>query len=310
MDGYSAFAQRSGVWAAREARQFYRELLRHTDARGDDPELVRRGIAEYFHWNELFWRPWLMMRGTLEGRQHLSDAVDAGRGVVAVYPHFGMLYAQFPILARARVDAWTVATMRSDEVLGNGYDGRFMRLARTYLQTLGAGRVIEPRSKTKATPGAFAPALARLREGATVTIAFDLAGSMPTPFLGRRLHLASGPSVLAWEAQAMVVPFVIRRRGYRPLMQCAPPLDSRSFAGPAELQAAVATVLERWTVELPEAVWPLQREDGIPLLVRGEDLAAAAAAPTPARFSRAGAPSRTERSGDRPASPPGTPRGG
>lgn len=314
VNAYAALAQQAGVWAAREAQRFYRDLLQYTERRGDDPALVRRGVAEYFHWNEMFWRPWLMARGDADGLEHLRDAASAGRGVVAVYPHFGMIYAQFPILARAGVDVWAVATQRRDVVLGNGYDGRFMRLAREYLGTLGAGRVIEPRSRLTASPGAFAPALQRLRAGATVTIAFDLAGSAATPFLGRRLHLASGPSLLAWEARAVVVPFVIRRRGYRPLLRFAPPLDPRGFASSSDLQAAIARPIERWAIEQPEAVWPLERQDGVPLLVRGASLADAAGPVPPVdggpRFSRAVAPSRTARSADRPAAPPGTRPGG
>src|SRR5260370_40939045 len=101
--------------------------------------------------------------------------------------------------------------------------------------------------------GAFAPILELLRDGATVSVAFDVVGSMPTPFLGRKLSLASGPPKLARESDALVVPFVIRRRKHVPVMRFAPALDTRDFADAGALQVAIARVMERWALEQPEA---------------------------------------------------------
>jgi lauroyl/myristoyl acyltransferase len=111
-----------------------------------------------------------------------------------------------------------------------------------------------------------------LRAGCTVSIAFDSVGSFPTPFLGRQLSLASGPARLAKMADALVLPFVTRRRGAIPALRFAPPLEPRDFEDDAALQAAISTQMETWALELPEAVWPLQEQPGGPALTRGPTL--------------------------------------
>ncbi|PWU20816.1 MAG: hypothetical protein C5B48_12045 [Candidatus Rokuibacteriota bacterium] len=253
---------------------FYRELLAHTSQAGHEHEIAWRGVAEYLHHHEIFWRPWLMKRGEIEGLEHLRRARATDRGVVAVYPHFGMHYAQHPILRRHGIAVWAVAARRPDSELLGGAETRFIMRARKYLDALGHGRVITPRAENRDGIGAFARALETLLAGRMVTIAFDQHGRTQTAFLGRTLQLASGPSRLTTAADAVALPFVIRRRGYRPVLRFMQPIDARHFDGNAEaLQRAIAAVFEQVVLEQPEAVWPMFAEDGVPLMIRGPAVA-------------------------------------
>ena len=256
---YARRARRKRAPRWERFRAFHERLLEHTPLAGREEEIAERACAEMFRCLELYWRPWLMERGRIEGIEHLYAARSRGRGVAAVFPHFGLPYAQFPLMSRFGIEAWSVVGVHHFQDLGGGYAGRFARRGRAYIEQLGAGRSIVSGGS------AFAPALELLRGRATVSIAFDLVGRTPTPFLGRTVNLASGGSRLPFEADAVVAPFVVRRVGRRPVMRFAPPIDSRDYDDAVALQAAIAAVMERWALEMPEEVWPLEH-NGTPLI--------------------------------------------
>lgn len=255
---YARWARRTRAPRWEKFRRFHEQLLEYTPLAGSEEEVAERQAAEMFRCLELFWRPWLMERGGIKGIEHLHAARSRGRGVMAVFSHFGLPYAQFAIMPRFGLETWTVAGHHHFMDLGDGYIGRFMRQGRAYIDQLGPGRAI-------VVGGAFERALERLHDGAIVTVAFDLVGSTPTPFLGRRLSLASGASRLACEADAVVAPFFVPRVGRMPMVTFAPPIDSRDYDDAVSLQAAIARVMERWALEVPEAVWPLEH-NGTPLI--------------------------------------------
>jgi lauroyl/myristoyl acyltransferase len=260
---YAAWARRTRTPPWERFRRFQERLLEHTPLAGRHDEVAERQLAEMLRCLELFWRPWLMERGGIEGIEHIHAARSRGRGVVAVFTHYGLLYAHFPILPRFGIEAWSVVAGHHFRDLGEGYVGRFARQGGAYIDQLGAGRAI-------IAGNAFEPTLRLLRQGATITVAFDLVGSTPTPFLGRMLSLASGASRLACEADAVVAPFFVPRVGQWPMVRFAAPIDSRDHVDAVSLQAAIAKVMERWALEVPEAVWPLEH-NGTPL-IRGRAL--------------------------------------
>jgi lauroyl/myristoyl acyltransferase len=262
---YAALARRTKGPRWERFRRFQEKLLEHTPLAGGEEEIAERQCAEMFRTIELFWRPWLMKRGGIEGIEHFHAARSHGRGVAAVFPHFGNPYGHYTILPRFGIEAWAVSAPFHFQDLGNGYAGRFMRQAGVYVQHLGPEHVILAGS-------AFVPALELLRAGATVTVAFDLVGSTPTRFLGRTVGLASGASRLPHQAGAMIAPFVVRRVGRGFVMRFAPPIDSRDHDDAGSLQAAIARVMEHWALELPEAVWPMEH-NGTPLVAEVEPAA-------------------------------------
>jgi lauroyl/myristoyl acyltransferase len=273
IEAYAAWTQRTKAWAWEENVIFHRQLLQYTALAGTENDVARRAVAEFFQCVEMFWRPWLMKHATVEGIEHYHAARATGRGVLTVFPHFGMPYAQFPIMRRFGIEASVIASPHHYMDLGNGYDARFASHGRrAYVDLLGPGRAIARRRGTTAS-GAFGPALELLEKGTTLSVAFDVVGSMPTPFLGRRLNLTSGPSKLAFASDSLVVPFVIRRRRQWPILKFGPQIDPRDFTDAAGLQEAIAGVMERWALEQPEAVWQLHTQPGGPPLIKGPALA-------------------------------------
>jgi lauroyl/myristoyl acyltransferase len=260
---YAAWARRTREPRWERFRSFQERLLEHTPLAGTAEDVAERQSAEMFRTIELYWRPWLMEQGRIEGLEHLNAARAQGRGVAAVFPHFGIPYALFTTLGVSGIEAWAVAGALHFQDLGNGYRGRFARQGQAYFNYLGPDHVIT-------TGNAFEQALAVLGKGGVLAVAFDLVGSTPTPFLGRRLSLASGASRLPHKAQAMVTPVTVRRVGHRPVVRFAPAIDAREHDDAVSLQAAVAKVIEQWALEMPEAVWPLEH-NGTPL-IQGSDL--------------------------------------
>lgn len=272
----AAATRRRANWLWTENRRYFEELLRYTPLAGSEEEVAERAVAEFLQCSEIGWRPWLMAQGEIDGIEHFSAAHSAGRGVVGVFPHFGICYGQFPILHRYGIDAWVIASPHHYVELGNGYDGRFARHAKKYVDLLGEDHaIVRAGGGVPTDEGAFARSLRLLREGATVLVAWDSVGTLPTPFLGRMLHLASGAAKLACASDAMVAPYVHRMRDYRPVIAFERPLDPRDYEGPEQLQAAIAAIMERWALERPESVWPLESQPGGPPLIKGPPLAEA-----------------------------------
>jgi lauroyl/myristoyl acyltransferase len=265
--------RRAPIW--KENVRFHEQLLRHTPLRGTEGEVARRAIREIFQCMEIFWRPWLMERGEIDGLETLLRAQREGRGVVTVFPHFGMVYAQFHIMRRFAVDAWVVGSSYHFEADGSGYDARFARRGRQYIDLLGRDRSLSRTRRTDGTESVYPRVLELLGDGATVSLAFDIAGGMPTPFLGRTLSLTGGPARLATATNALVVPFVVRRRGPIPVLRFGAQLDPRDFSDEIALQGAIADRMEHWALECPEAVWQLRpnHPDGPPL-ISGRELEA------------------------------------
>ena len=81
------------------ARQLRRNLARVVPAANpaELDALVRDGLRSYArYWREVFMLPWVdhaalvgRLDGTMEGVEHLNDALAAGRGVVVALPHSG-----------------------------------------------------------------------------------------------------------------------------------------------------------------------------------------------------------------------------
>jgi lauroyl/myristoyl acyltransferase len=269
INAFASFSERrkNGLW--QQNVTFYGDLLRHTPLAGSEERVAAEAMREFMVCVELFWRPWLMCRGSVEKRQMLRAAQREGRGVVGVFPHFGPSYAQFPSLLGYGIDAWVVASPHHYEApAGDSYDVRFARQGARYLDMLGPGHVVQRAGD--ASVSAFGEMRDMLRSGKTVLIAFDIIGNMPTPFLGRRLRLTNGPARLAQEADALVVPIINRRQGTRPVVRFGETLDPRNFDDAESLQRAIAGQMEQWALEAPEAVWPLHTQPGGSPLIRGD----------------------------------------
>jgi len=264
-----------GAWARRARHPLYlghldhhRELLRHTPLAGREEEVAERALVEFLVCVELFWRPWLMRRGVVENLHYAREAQSADRGVLMTWPHFGVGYSLFPSLVDHDIPLYVIAAPHLYMDTGDDYASRFARFSCTYIDEVGVDHVIK-RGRGTTAAGAFEPALEVLRRGDTLGMAFDVAGSMPTPFLGRRVSLASGNARLAHDTGSLVLPVVTRRRGTVPVAHFEKPIDAAEFADAESLQAAIAAVMERWALEQPQTVWDLHTQPGGPPLVKG-----------------------------------------
>lgn len=274
----AAFAVGHGVGLASELAktQLYRDvldaqrrLLEYTPRADEYEQVARATIAELAISMELLWRPWQMMKADAIGLHHLRDAQKQGRGVVLSFAHYSMPYAMFPVLANAHIDAWYIAGPQHYDEPRPSYQGRSIMKGRTYIDLLGEGHGI-PRNKS------FERGRELLEQGVVLGVAFDLPGSMPTPFLGRMITLASGSANLAVQTGALVVPMVIQRRGTIPVAHFAPPIDPADHDSAEQLQAELAKPFEAWTIERPHESWPMLDQPGPPL-VNGPPLADAQA---------------------------------
>lgn len=257
---FASRSQRTGHPHFERLEEFFSQLLMHTPLSGSEHEVARRAIVEQVLGMELVWRPWLMEAGSAAGVEYLRAAQDERRPLVLTFPHFGNLYGQFAVLRELGLDAWFIPSPHHYDESPGGFRGRSVVQTRRYIELLGPGHVVVP-------PGAFDRSMHVLNNGGAISIAFDIAGSLPTPFLGRIVGLASGPPRLALASDAIVVPMVVRRRRERPVLTFAPGLDSRDYSDEADLQAAIASVMEKWAVEEPASVLPLADQPGGPPLI-------------------------------------------
>jgi lauroyl/myristoyl acyltransferase len=269
IDAYASWAHRTETWPWPENLRFHEQLWAHTPLAGEEGEIARRAISEFFKCVEIFWRPWLVDRGEVEGLHSYYRARAEGRGVIVVFPHFGIANAMPAVMATLGSDIWLVLSPHHYEDLGDGYAGRFARQTRAYVDRLGPGHgIARTGGKIKAAPVIW-QLLDLLADGATVLIAFDVVGKLETPFLGRTVRLASGPAKAAIKSGSLVVPMVTRRRGAIPVLRFGDGIDPLEFDGADALQAQIARVMEEWALELPEAVWPLHTQPGGPPLING-----------------------------------------
>lgn len=259
--------RRLGVWQENVA--FHRELLRYTPLRGREEDVATDAIAEFLKIMEIFWRPWLMRAGEVADIDNYRSAAAAGRSVLLVFPHFGLTYAAAPTLHRHGIDTYTVLSPHHHEATGDSYPARQARRAHEYVEELGRGHGMAGKGGTVRAEGTFAKMQELLEAGETVAIAWTWPGSMPTPFLGRRLGLASGPAKLSVGTGAIVVPFVNQRREATPILRFGAPIDPHDYADAEALQAAIARQYETWALQYPEAVWPLGTQKSGPPLLNG-----------------------------------------
>lgn len=232
-----------------DVQRLMSDLLQYTSRAAHAPEAARRHHREQSHLRELFWRPWLLKRSRILGREHWDAARAGGRGCVLVLGHLGGSWAVPGILGREGLDVHFVASAHFWEEPLPGVRGRTARHLREWYgeRALGAQRLIS----NDAPPERL---IELLDDGAVVGIAFDVPGSAATPFLGRSVSLTSGPASLAYRTKAKVLPVLAERHGTRVDLRFLEPLDPADHADPGSLRAAIARTYEPLIVARPEMI--------------------------------------------------------
>ena len=233
----------------RDGQRFMADLLLHTPRAAEADELAERWLIEKSKLGELFWRPWLLERSRILGREHCDVARQRDRGCLFVVGHIGGHWSVDAILIRHGLEHYAVSHPHHWEPVPPGYKGLAkLHQRREYLEKpLGGSRII-------LSNGPPERPLRLLEAGNSLLIAFDVAGSAATPFLGRSVALAGGPATLAFRTKATVVPAVPERHGSRIDLRFLPPIDPADHPDPRSLRAAIARTFEQVVLERPEAV--------------------------------------------------------
>jgi lauroyl/myristoyl acyltransferase len=229
--------------------RFMVDLLEHTARAGDARDAARRQMREQSRLRELFWRPWLLRRSRVVGREHWEAARGGGRGCVLVLGHLGGSWAVSGILGRHGYDVHVVSSAHFWKELPPGFTGRAHRhLRKEYGErALGEDHLIP----NDAPPEQL---VELVEAGETVGIAFDVPGSAATPFLGRSVALTSGPASLAFRTKVKVLPVICERHGTRIDLRILEPIDAAVFRDVHSLRAAIARTYEPLILARPETV--------------------------------------------------------
>ena len=234
----------------RDGQRFMADLLLHTPRAAEADELAERWLVEKSKLGELFWRPWLLERSRLLGREQLG--ISHAHGVAAASSSPGTSAATGP--CRRSSCGTDSSTMRSHiRITGSrcrlatgGW--RSSTCAVTYLEKrLGGSRII-------LSDGPPERPLRLLEAGNSLLIAFDVAGSAATPFLGRSVALAGGPATLAFRTKSPVIPAIPQRQGTRIDLRFLSPINPADHEDPRSLRAAIAGAFEPEVLAHPESV--------------------------------------------------------
>jgi lauroyl/myristoyl acyltransferase len=233
----------------RDGERFMADLLLHTPRAAEADAMAERWLTEKSKLGELFWRPWLLERSRILGREHLEVAEERGRGCLFVAGHIGGHWSVSTILINHGIDHYAVSHPHHWEPMPPGYKGLAkLHLRHTYLEKpLGVSKII-------LSDGPPERPLRLLEAGNTLLIAFDVAGSAATPFLGRSVALAGGPATLAFRTKCTVIPAVPQRQGTRIDLRLFPPIDPADHHDPRSLREAIAKAFEPVVLEHPESV--------------------------------------------------------
>ena len=225
------------------------DLLLHTPRAAEADELAERWLIEKSKLGELFWRPWLLEHSRILDRKHLDPERQGDRGCLFVVGHIGGHWSVSTILLRHGLEHYLVSHPHHWEPMPPGYRGLAkLHMRREYVEKpLGGSRII----LNDAPPDRL---LRLLEAGNSILIAFDVAGSAATPFLGRSVALAGGPATLAFRTKSIVVPMVPQREGTRIDLRLLPPIDPSDHPDPRSLRAAIAKAFEPVVLEHPESV--------------------------------------------------------
>ena len=244
-----AVRQRRNPAELRDGERFMHDLLAHTPRSEEADGLGRRWLEEKGRLRELFWRPWLLKRSKVLGRENWEAAHADGRGCVIVLGHIAAAWAGPAILALHGYDLYILAGAHYWEPMPSGYTGlALLHQRREYGEkVVGTRRLIS----TGGRPGRL---LELLERGESIAVAFDAPGFAATPFLGRTVALGGGVATAAFRTKARVLPIMPERHGTRMDVRLYPPIDPLDFADSKALRAAIAGAFEPIVIERPETV--------------------------------------------------------
>ena len=136
------------------ARQFMRELLVHTPRAAEANALADQWLKEKSRLRELFWRPWLLNKSEVHGREHWEAARADGRGFVIVFGHIVATWAVPAILGVRGFDHHIVMGPHYWAPMPPGYEGLALLHRRLEYgeKRLGANRLVSTDGRPERLP--------------------------------------------------------------------------------------------------------------------------------------------------------------
>ena len=253
-----------GRWEA--AKQNYAAVL---GLRPDDPAVVRtarrafdnygRMLADFFLVGDLSPEDVLSLI-VAEGVEHLTEAVDAGRGAILALPHMGSWD-----MAGALAGVLGMPISAVADPMPGSLDDEVVRSRSTHgLRIIPLGR------------NAVRAIYQVLDAGGVVALLCDLPHG-PGPevrFFGQRATVPGGPASIAIRRQCRIVPAYVRRvTGSRYQVHVDPPLEPPPQRGKEEERRLMQTVIERFEGFIRQhpdqwyAFWPLFQPQPPPTVV-------------------------------------------
>jgi lauroyl/myristoyl acyltransferase len=255
-------AERAALQAMRQVLPALRPGLRPRAVLRDYIALKHRLYAEYDACGTARGRRYLEQSYLpfLQGRQHLDDALQEGRGAILLVFHYGTILPVYPALRRL---GYEILLHRAQEpLLAWAIPG--LERAYGWVIRLALWASAEAEQSTGQTlyhdPNCvFAQMLRRLRKNGIVSINADGMASTDfreVPFLGGTIRLPTGAARLSAHAQAPILPVFALPEGLsRHRFVIHPPLycphdDPEAVEG---TMAAYAALLEQYLRERPGA---------------------------------------------------------
>jgi lauroyl/myristoyl acyltransferase len=234
----------------RVATEFMSDLLLYTPRSGEARKLARRWMREKARLNELVWRPWLLKHSRFHGMEHWEAVRRDGRGCFVVFGHQGAYWVMPTLLSRLDAGAHVVGIPAYWEPLPPGYLAlQWLHRRREYLEKplSGAARYVS-------SLGPPERQVELLRAGKPIGIAFDVPGSVPTPFLGRSIALGGATVRLAHTEGVSILPASIERQGIRIDVRIHPPIHAADHADVRSMNHAMARTFESIVLAQPESL--------------------------------------------------------
>lgn len=244
------------VAAARRGRRRWQDPAERDRARramdavaGPGPHLDRLARAHLARDEQREWlaaHPASIPGMPADGAAHLRAAHARGRGVIASFCHHG----PFPGvgITVAEQTGAPVHPVAGTWLAGPPSPDMPERARRWRAAYEDAGITLVDAA------GSFERLEAFLKDGDSVTLAFDWPGSTRTEFLGRPVMLATGTARLAHRTGALIVPTRRFVRRARTRTRFAPAIDPAAHGGWESLHRALADVHEAWILDDPAAL--------------------------------------------------------
>lgn len=217
-----AKARAEHVWrqdgAARAKAVASMELLvGETERAGEVQQLARAHLYQQRAYQELLFRPEVVMNRPVAGLDRIREHARAGTGVILSVVHQGHFAAHSACIARHGLP---ITVLIAPTLMGEQPPTHSGLLRAQLFRTFSSGENVSVLDST----GSYDVLRTQLESGGTVLLGCDLEGRTPVRFLGRTYGVPSGTGRLAMDTGAPVLPVHVVRDGHLERLEIGEPV--------------------------------------------------------------------------------------